>query len=307
MQSFQILVVEDHEAFRRFIRLALQQKVGFQIVGEVSDGLDAVQKAEELQPNLVLLDIGLPKLNGLEAGRRVRKVSPNSKILFLTQESSCDIVEEALSIGAHGYVLKVRCQSDLLPAIDAVVSGKRFVSSGLDFKEPSNADLLHRHEILFCSNEGVLLDSLMQFIAAALQAGDAAIVWVTESHRQALLQRLCGQGVDIDSAIQIGTFIASDVGEKPDPVRMLEAVRSLIRAASKAGKEGPRVALCGERAGRLWAEGKIDAAIQLEQLCNELAKSHPIDILCPYPLPNGQRNDQALKSLCAEHTAVHSA
>jgi len=288
MQSSKILVVEDHEAFRRFIRLALQQRAEFQIVEEVSDGLEAVQKAQELQPDLVLLDIGLPRLNGLDACRHISKVSPNSRILFLTQESSCDIVEEALSLGAQGYVLKVRAQSDLLPAIDAVVSGKRFVSSCLEFKEPLDAEVLHRHEIVFCSNDEVLLDSLTQFIAAALKSGDAAIVWVTESHRQPLLQKLHRQGVDADSAIQRGTFIASDVAETPDPVRMLEAVRSLIGAASKAGKDRPRVALCGERAGRLWAEGEIDAAIRLEQICNELTKSQHINILCPYPLPNGQ-------------------
>jgi DNA-binding NarL/FixJ family response regulator len=141
MQSFQILVVEDHEAFRRFIHLALQQRVEFTIIGEVSDGMEAVLKAQELQPELILLlfDIGSPKLNGLEAARRIRKVSPNSKILFLTQESSSDVVEEALSLGAQGYILKASAQSDLLPAIDAVLEGKRFVNSSLEFSEGTDA------------------------------------------------------------------------------------------------------------------------------------------------------------------------
>ena len=136
MQPHKILIVEDHDAFRRFIRLALQTKAEFQIIGEALDGMEAVLKAEGFQPHLILLDIGLPILNGLEAARRIRKVFPNSKILFLTQESSCEIVEEALSLGAQGYVLKARAQSDLLPAIDALLQCKRFVSSGLAFKEP---------------------------------------------------------------------------------------------------------------------------------------------------------------------------
>jgi DNA-binding NarL/FixJ family response regulator len=298
-----ILVVEDYEVFRRFLCSALQQRAAFQVIEEVSDGLDAVQKAQELQPDLVLLDIGLPKLNGLEAGRRIRKISPNSKILFLSQESSPDVVQEALRLGAQGYVLKARAQSDLLPAIDAVLGGKQFVSSGLEFSERPNAQVPHRHEILFCSDDAVLLDSLTRFIAAALRAGNAAIALVTESHRGSLFQMLHAQGVDVDTAIQRGTYISLDAGETPDPVRFLEAVKGLSEAAANAGKEHPRVAVCGERAGRLWAAGKTDEAIRLEKLCDDLAKTQDVDILCVYPLPHGQED---VKSICAEHTTAKS-
>jgi hypothetical protein len=110
--------------------------------------------------------------------------------------------------------------------------------------------------------------------------------------------------VDIDAAVQAGTYISSDAAETPDPVRMLQAVRGLSEAASKAGTKHPRVAVCGERAGRLWAEGKTDAAIRLEQLCNELAQQCDIEILCAYPSPEDRADDQALKAICAEHTAV---
>jgi CheY-like chemotaxis protein len=305
MPRSRVLIVEDYEAFRRFICLALEQRAVFQVIAEVSDGLDAVHKAHELQPDLILLDIGLPNLNGLEAGRRIRTVSPNSKILYLSQESSSDVVQEALGLGARGYVLKARAQSDLLPAIEAVLGGKRFVSKGLEFGDTIDAQAFHRHEILFCSDETVLLDGLTQFIAAALSAGNAAIVWATESHRDSLLQRLHALGVDIDAAIQRGTYVSSDAAETPDPVRMLEAIRGLSQAAAKAGQEHPRVAVCGERAGRLWAEGKTDRAIRLEQLLNELAKNHDIDILCPYPLPHGQEHEPGLESICAEHTTAN--
>ena len=304
MPFLRALIVEDYEPFRRFVCLALQQRAEFQIIGEVSDGLEAVQRAQELQPDLILLDIGLPKLNGLEAGRRIRDVSPNSKVLFLSQESSPEVVREAVRLGASGYVYKPRAQTDLLPAIDAVLGGKRFVSKGLEFSEGADPPAPHRHEILFCSDEAVLLDSLTQFIAAALSAGNAAIVWATESHRDSLLQRLHALGVDIDAAIQRGTYVSSDTEETPDPVRMLEAIRGLSEAAAQAGKEHPRVAVCGERAGRLWAEGKTDVAIRLEQLCNELARSHDIDILCSYPMPH-QEDEDALKSICAEHTTAN--
>lgn len=100
-----------------------------QIVGEAADGLEAVQKAVELKPDLILMDIGLPSLNGLEAARRILGLVPESKIIFLSQESSADMVQEALSLGAWGYVVKTRAGSELLAAVDAVISGKRFVSS----------------------------------------------------------------------------------------------------------------------------------------------------------------------------------
>jgi hypothetical protein len=157
------------------------------------------------------------------------------------------------------------------------------------------------HQILFCADDATLLAGLTRFIAAALDEGNPAIVWATESHREALIQRLRTRGVEIDAAIQRGTYIASDVAETADPVRILVTLRGLSEAASKGGTKHPRVAVCGERAGRLWAEGKTDAAIVLEQLFNELAKHHQMDILCVYPLPDAEDDKSAFSSLCAEH------
>src|SRR5271155_4408442 len=115
-----LLVVEDFEPFRRFIRSMLGRNPELNVIGEASDGAEAVRKAEDLQPSLILLDIGLPSLTGIEAARRIRKLSPESKIIFLTQESSADVVQEAMSSGAWGYVAKARAASDLLPALQAV-------------------------------------------------------------------------------------------------------------------------------------------------------------------------------------------
>jgi DNA-binding NarL/FixJ family response regulator len=123
-----ILVVEDFEPFRHLIRTILLKNPQFQIVAEVADGLDAVQKASDLKPDLILLDIGLPLLNGFDAARLIRKLAPDSKIVFVTQESSADIAQEALRIGASGYVLKIRVSSDLLTAANAALQGKQFVS-----------------------------------------------------------------------------------------------------------------------------------------------------------------------------------
>ncbi len=101
------------------------------VVDCASDGFEAVRKAEELKPDLILLDIGLPNLNGIEVARQVRKLVPRSKIIFLTQEFSADVVQLALSLGADGYVFKINAENDLLAAVEAVISGKQFVSQRL--------------------------------------------------------------------------------------------------------------------------------------------------------------------------------
>lgn len=129
MASIRVLVVEDFLPFRQFICSTLKKRGDLQVICEVSDGLEAVHKAEELKPDLILLDIGLPTLNGIEAARKIRELAPNSKIIFLTQESSPDVVNEALSLGAWSYVMKTHAAGELLMAIEAVTSDKRFVGS----------------------------------------------------------------------------------------------------------------------------------------------------------------------------------
>lgn len=129
--SIRILLVEDNEPFRRFICSTLEKRPELQVVGMVSDGLEAVQKAQELKPDVILLDIGLPTLNGIAAARQIRQLSPASKIVFVSQQADANIVQEALSLGAWGYVLKARVGSDLLAAVEAVLQDRHFVSIGL--------------------------------------------------------------------------------------------------------------------------------------------------------------------------------
>lgn len=123
-----ILLVDDHEPFRRHICSMLQEQANLQVVGESDDGLQAVQKAETLQPDLILLDIGLPGINGIEAARQIGKVAGKARIIFLTQESSPEVVQEAFDLGAWAYIIKGQAGSQLLPALKAVSRGERFVS-----------------------------------------------------------------------------------------------------------------------------------------------------------------------------------
>ena len=312
LQSLKILVVDDLSEFRHFICSALLLKPEFQ-VAEASDGLEAVQKASELQPDLIVLDISLPMLDGLEVARRVRNLVPAAKILFCSVESDSDLIREALILGA-GYIYKPRLRNDLMPAIEAVFRGEKFVSDlGLNGRTDAP-----RHEVQFYSNDEVFLDSFARFIAVAIKAGDAAIVVATESHLNGLVPRLRIQGVDVDAAMQQGAYVQLDVGktlstfmvnDMPDPARFFEAVGGLIEAAAETAKrEHPRVVACGECAPLLWAEGKTDAAIRMERLWDEVGKIYEMDILCGYALNSfhGEEDHHIFQSICAEHTAVYS-
>ena len=139
MSSRSVLVVEDYEPFRRFICSTLGKSPELRIVGEVSDGLEAVKKAWDLQPNLILLDIGLPTLNGIEAAHRISRLVPGAIILFVSQNGDPEVVAEALSNGAKGYVRKQTANTELLHAVETVLRGDRFVSRGLHIEEVPQA------------------------------------------------------------------------------------------------------------------------------------------------------------------------
>ncbi len=338
MPSVRILVVEDFAPFRQFVCSMLGERPGLQVICEASDGLEAVQKAEELKPDLILLDIGLPTLNGIEAARRIRKLAPESKILFVSQESSPDVVQAALSLGALAYVVKAHAGSDLLAAVEAVCQGRQFVGRGLSSSNlPDSADaqipghngalsslaprkgaMICSHGVQFCSDDGCFLKSFTSFIATALKAGDAVIVVATEPHRNSLFQRLQTRGLNLDAAIEEGSYIPLDVAhtlstfmvnDLPDPARFLKATGDLLAAAAKSAKgKHRRVSACGECAPTLWAEGKSDAAIQLEHLWNEIAKTYEVNVLCGYVLNRFQQEEEShvYQKICAEHSVVRS-
>ena len=126
-----VLVVDDFQPWRRFALAALQRQAEMQVIGEAADGSIAVLKAEQLRPDLILLDIGLPGLNGIQAARQIRERSPRSKILFVTENNSSETAKLAFRSGGHGYVVKSRAGSELFPAIKAVLRGELFASASL--------------------------------------------------------------------------------------------------------------------------------------------------------------------------------
>lgn len=339
-----VLIVDDFEPWRNFVISILREELSLEIVGVASDGAEAVHKAKELQPDLILLDIGLPKLNGIEAARHIHAVAPKSKILFLSQESAADLGLDALNLGAWGYVAKAQAGTELIAAVKDIIQGKQFFSRGLEghdiigmkdapASEHSHRDraieavaplllqkkeMERRHEVQFYSENDILLDSFTRFIGANLRAGNSVIVLVTKSHEEALVYKIRADGIDLDSAHKQGRYISLDpaetlsrfmVNDLPDPVRFMEALDGFISTAAKAatGEQG-RVAICGECASLMWLEGKADAAIRLEQLLDQIAKIYGVDILCAYPLDSFCREEDShiFRKISAEHSVVHS-
>ena len=307
----------------------LETRPELQVIDRVSDGLEAVHKAEKLQPDLIVLDIGLPSLNGIEAARQIRVLSPNSRILFLSQESSVDMVEAALRLGALGYVVKAHAGTELLAAMEAVSQGRQFVSRGLsgrphfshtaDVQAPiRKTRITRRHEVGFHNDDAAFLLDFTCFIEAALNAGNAVIVIATKPHLNGLAQRLQERGHDLAAALEQGGYIPLDVAdvlasfminEMPDPLRLQKVAGHLLTEAAKATKGNPpRVAVCGECSPTLWAEGKADGAIRVEHLWDEIAKTYDVDILCGYVLTNFQREYERhiYEGICAEHSTVRS-
>jgi CheY-like chemotaxis protein len=308
-----------------------------EVICELADGLAAVQKAEELNPDLILLDIGLPTLNGIEAARQIRKLVPRAKIIFLSQESSDDVVQEALSLGAMGYVVKALAGSELLPGVKALLEGKQFLSGGVTGQDPAVPDRSHpsevrpsdapsdsqeteiarRHEVFFYPDDASFLESFSGFIKAALESGNAVVVVATAPHLVSLQQTLQAQGVGLAAAVQRGVYVALDVEEVlstfmvnglPDRVRFLRVASDLIRTATKAVNGKHRgVSACGECAPTLWGERSAEAAIQVEQLWDEVAKTYGVDILCGYSSGSfhGDKDSHVFQKIRAEHSGVY--
>ena len=331
-------MVDDYEPWRAFVASTFKNQPKLRIIGEAKDGLEAVQITQQLQPDLILLDIGLPRLNGIEAARRIRDVSPKSRILFLSENRSRDIAEEALRTGAFGYVVKSAAASELLPAVEAVLQDKRFVSvsltgpAGRDLENeltardpdgekiitwphPPSVETPNQHEVGFYSDQHALIENVTQFIATALDVGNAVVVVATESHQDSLLSRLQARCLDIGAAFSQGRYVALDAAEvlcafmlngMPDPVLFMRAFGNLIAGAAKAAKVGhPRVAIFGECVHLLWAQDNAEAAIATEKLGNQLVKAYAVDILCGYSVGQGGMDSYNFHRICAEHSAVH--
>ena len=335
-----LLIADDSRAWRARVRDLLQSRPDWEIVAEADDGQQAVLKTVELHPDVVILDIGMPLMSGIEAAGVIRQLSPPPRIVFLTANDDSEMRDAALAKGAGGYVIKANAATELLAAVEAVLQDKQLVNAsltGFDFGDPENertarhhpqdkvsliplpnVDTSRRHEVGFYSDDRRFLDDMTHFISAAFKDGNAVIVVATESHRSSLLARLQAQGLDIGGAIEQGTYAAFDatealatfmVDDALDPVRFMESFGNLIATAAKtAPGDHRRVTFFGEGTNLLWQRGNVRAAIEDEILCNELTKTYDVDILCAYSVGDveGGMETNLFQQVCAQHSTVYS-
>jgi DNA-binding NarL/FixJ family response regulator len=316
-----VLVVDDYERWRRHIVSAIQKHPRWQVVGEADDGLDAIQKARTLAPDLILLDISMPSLDGIEAARRIIASDPGARIVFLSEHRSLDIVNAALSTNARGYVVKSDAGLDLLRAMEAVLDGKQFVSASLNGNGAGGArrgavdGKNHCHEIGLYTDETSLLDAYADFAAAALEQGYAVLVAATVERHRKIKDRLLARRLDVDAAVNDGRYRPIEVGEmlatfmngnRLDERRFMDAATALIRQAKAVS--GGRVAACGDGAWTLVANRMPEAAIQLERLWDELGRRYDVNMFCGYSSAtlSVADADRLAERLRAVHSAVRA-
>lgn len=187
-----VLVVDDHALVRSGIRALVDSFAGFEVLGEAADGREAVALARQLQPQVVLLDISMPELNGLEAAERLSRVLPGCKILVLSMHATEHHVRQALARGVAGYVIKDAAPETLEQALNSVAAGRRYLSP------PLSSRLLADASVTQGEGERVLTGrqrEILQLIAEGRSSREIAerlhiSVKTVETHRTQLMQRL---------------------------------------------------------------------------------------------------------------------
>jgi len=315
-----VLIVDDHDGWRRSLQLMLLRGAVWQIVGEASDGVEAIEKVDTLRPDLILMDVGLPRLNGIEATRQILERDAASKILFLSAYGLWDVAEAALTTGAHGYVLKMDASQQLARAMEIVAEGGRFVSPRLggrsvEQRRDEHVDQASRcHEMVVESDEVTLVERYALFAQEAFDAGDAFILMTSDKRATQVDRLLHSRGIDIEGARTRSTYISLDVNDGlatclvdgwPDETRVWSASTSLfMRAASRLKTDHLRVTACGDCSPLLLRHGKPDAAIRLERLWDDLCRTFNVRALCGYASP-GVEHAEAFQKICEIHSAVH--
>jgi len=313
--TYNVLVVDDFEPWRRRIAAELSKSQRWRVVAECADGPDAVREAAERKPDLIILDIALKSMNGVEAARRILADNPRARILFITGQHSPDIAEAALATGARGYLLKPEAGGALLRAVEAVAAGAQFISPGLpsDLGDATNARVdAHRHAAVFHSLETALVDEYARFAEHALERGRPVVVVAPRSCLESVHARLEARGVPVSGAIDEGRLQMCDV--EPEVARLTlpgaydrERVREFAAAILGDGTTsapGQRAAVCGELAPHLWKQERADTALDMERVWDAAVRVSGADLLCGYCVDAARLADDGysvFREICALH------
>ena len=308
-----VLVVDDFEKVRQFLCSKIAKRPSFMVVGQAGNGVEAIAQAKQLQPDIVLLDVGLPKLDGIKAARQIASCSPGSHIIYISANRELEIVEACLQAGGRGYVLKSDLENDFWPAVEAALRGDTFLSSSVSAADrPARQEKSSGHHMVVCLNHAALVAQYAAWVAPALKRGSPVIVVADEAHQRGVQNVLREHGLDVEAAIRGREYRYLNPSKAlaevmkagmPDPSRLSALVQDLIQG--KVQPEGPQVrVVAGEMSPQLLAEGKVEAAIELEKLWEELTAQYALHTLCGYLT---EHFDDKQPELLQEFTAHHSA
>jgi len=285
----------------------------FDIVDAVSDGRQALDLCLRLHPDIVVLDIGMPELDGFQTLRELRRLGSQVKVVLLTLHESDAYVAAVINSGAQGYVLKTRVYSDLTSAIDHALAGRLFVPSLTSLL----AAAVSGHTAQFHMNDRFFLDQVTQFVSATLRSGEPIVVAATDQTRTGIADRLKDRGLDLPEIAAQGQYVVMDAAEslsqfmrngRPDADCLAAVVRDLdhLRLSSPRGAQS-RLTIVGEMAVILCRDGNIGAAVELERMWSKLTQSLPFLTVCCYPIEcfQNEASPELFPSVCAEHCAVN--
>jgi CheY-like chemotaxis protein len=301
-----VVIADDHDTMRARIAALLASQ--FDLVAAVADGEQAVEVTASLTPDVIVLDVSMPVLGGIEAAARIRKLTRVPGIVFLTAHDEAEVAPIALALGAR-LVSKRRMMIELVPTVRRALS---VAPGGAGVAGDPASD--RYHAVCFHDDERVLAAAIASFIGKALTADEAALMVATPSHTAAAMARLARMGVDPSRCIERGELVVLDAretlsfltagGEMPSIRRFDDMVPPLMEAlAARCGQQ--RVTVYGEMVDLLWADGREAAALSLEAYWNEVRTAIEVSVLCGYSTER-IGDDAAYEAICDCHRHLRS-
>ena len=307
-----VLLADDHLPVLESVSRLLETE--FRIVAATTDGQRALESSERLDPDVVVLDIAMPGLNGFQVARELKRTGSRAKIVFLSMYSADDYVATAITAGADGYVLKTRIQPDLKRALNHVLAGRLFLPTLAALSAAAGGG--RGHAVHFYEDDSSFLDEASRFIGTTLKRGEPVVMAVPEATRDGILPRLKAQGLDLAGSPGQGWCRAMDSAAVfsqclrngwPDAERVGEVIETIERSRlATAWGASSRVTIF---VGHALKDHRSEVAVRFEHLWATLSSSLPFFTVCVYPI-DGFASDgfpDACAGLCAEHGMVSYA